>query len=496
MFCSKCGNKLKDTVKFCPKCGTKTDQQSVESGDMPDEADALYIDEETVMAEESGPAGNAESREFVTVARAPKAPSGQEIDSIPELKTHLLALRDAKDTGEALTYAVEAQLQVLDTLNSPSMASGTFDLMIESLHHALELTDDPAQRKDLQKRAAIMANSLVFFMEAKLRYEENKHSQEGKALLEKGCSLLADSASTIMTGGLKAGVKIVGGKLFDNLMQDDSFFSMLWDFINRKERIEKAQSEFNEFLANFIDKLGRHRNLFGKSVALSELVYQYKDKLIARTGYPKPPAPHGMIYSGSIWIKSIFVIAFWCFLAWLPTLFSLYTTQSWSSVVFVLGPTVWILFNLVSLISCAAAASGEKGAYEQALAAYETQTMTREDYYQSIAESFSIYGAEGEVPQTSAHTDIKADEAALRNYARIYKERDALIGRKSWFTTMMLCLCLGFVGAHRFYVGKIGTGIIMILTVETGISLIWALVDLIMIFSGKFTDKEGNIIRI
>lgn len=57
----------------------------------------------------------------------------------------------------------------------------------------------------------------------------------------------------------------------------------------------------------------------------------------------------------------------------------------------------------------------------------------------------------------------------------------------------LLCLFLGNLGIHRFYVGKIGTGILMILTFG-GLG-IWALVDLIMIITGSFKDKEGRKIK-
>ena len=57
----------------------------------------------------------------------------------------------------------------------------------------------------------------------------------------------------------------------------------------------------------------------------------------------------------------------------------------------------------------------------------------------------------------------------------------------------VLCLLLGGFGAHRFYVGKIGTGILMILTFG-GLG-IWVLIDLVVILCGEFTDKDGNKIR-
>ena len=52
---------------------------------------------------------------------------------------------------------------------------------------------------------------------------------------------------------------------------------------------------------------------------------------------------------------------------------------------------------------------------------------------------------------------------------------------------------LGGLGVHRFYAGKIGTGILQLITV--GGCGIWTLVDLIMIITGSFTDKDGNPIK-
>jgi TM2 domain-containing membrane protein YozV len=61
---------------------------------------------------------------------------------------------------------------------------------------------------------------------------------------------------------------------------------------------------------------------------------------------------------------------------------------------------------------------------------------------------------------------------------------------KSWIVAVLLCFFLGALGVHRFYVGKIGTGILQLLTLG-GLG-VWVLIDFIMILIGKFTDKQGQ----
>ena len=64
---------------------------------------------------------------------------------------------------------------------------------------------------------------------------------------------------------------------------------------------------------------------------------------------------------------------------------------------------------------------------------------------------------------------------------------------KDWLVTLLLSLFLGSLGVHRFYAGKIGTGILQLLTV--GGCGVWTLIDIIMIVTGSFKDNEGNIIK-
>ena len=64
---------------------------------------------------------------------------------------------------------------------------------------------------------------------------------------------------------------------------------------------------------------------------------------------------------------------------------------------------------------------------------------------------------------------------------------------KGFVPALILCILLGGFGVHRFYVGKVGTGIVMILTL--GGFGIWTLIDLIMIAVGNFKDSNGLPIK-
>jgi len=72
------------------------------------------------------------------------------------------------------------------------------------------------------------------------------------------------------------------------------------------------------------------------------------------------------------------------------------------------------------------------------------------------------------------------------------------VSEKQKIIMILLALFAGTLGIHRFYAGKIGTGIIMLLLslsmIGIWISAIWAIIDLIIIVLDKFKDGNGLVI--
>ncbi len=112
---------------------------------------------------------------------------------------------------------------------------------------------------------------------------------------------------------------------------------------------------------------------------------------------------------------------------------------------------------------------------------------------QSAAVAPEATSAGSQLPPPAAGYGYAPSGAEIPVFANGKPRVDAFgnpVSDKSRLAAALLCWFLGVFGIHRFYVGKVGTGILMIFTLG-GLG-IWTLIDFIMILVGSFKDKQDQ----
>lgn len=89
-------------------------------------------------------------------------------------------------------------------------------------------------------------------------------------------------------------------------------------------------------------------------------------------------------------------------------------------------------------------------------------------------------------------TETKANHKLKNEKTFVKKMKNSSEGEggKSWLVALLLCIFLGALGIHRFYLGYTGLGILYLLT--GGICGIGVLVDFIMLLTGSLKPKNDD----
>ena len=115
----------------------------------------------------------------------------------------------------------------------------------------------------------------------------------------------------------------------------------------------------------------------------------------------------------------------------------------------------------------------------------------------AVATSLSKSSSSNSEPTTYSHSESSystGGTVSSNNISGSYERSKPAKRSRNGLVTLILCIFFGVFGVHRFYVGKTGTGILQFFT--AGGYFIWTFVDLVHILTGKFTDSEGNVIRV
>ena len=94
------------------------------------------------------------------------------------------------------------------------------------------------------------------------------------------------------------------------------------------------------------------------------------------------------------------------------------------------------------------------------------------------------------LPGEFRNANGQCGECAAKTQAASSPVQTGEYSEKDWLVTLLFSIFLGYLGIHRFYVGKIGTGILWLLT--GGCLGIGALVDIIMIATEKLAKLRDS----
>jgi TM2 domain-containing membrane protein YozV len=130
-------------------------------------------------------------------------------------------------------------------------------------------------------------------------------------------------------------------------------------------------------------------------------------------------------------------------------------------------------------------------------------TDGRLDLSECDARLDAVYAARTHGDLAGVIGDLQVYQPPRPSYPPVYYAQAVPPGvsERKILPAFLLCLFLGPLGIHRFYAGKTGSGLAMllitVLTIGFGVIVtgVWALVDLIVLATGSFRDDAGNRMR-
>lgn len=97
-------------------------------------------------------------------------------------------------------------------------------------------------------------------------------------------------------------------------------------------------------------------------------------------------------------------------------------------------------------------------------------------------EELKTWARAGKIAGDSIVVDANGEQWNAKQIPGVFSNRD-------WLVALVLSVIVGTLGVDRFYLGKIGTGILKLITFG-GLG-VWTIIDIILIAIKKLDDKEG-----
>lgn len=121
------------------------------------------------------------------------------------------------------------------------------------------------------------------------------------------------------------------------------------------------------------------------------------------------------------------------------------------------------------------------------------KSTQQSDEYDKLLDEFTR-AAKSAIRYENSNGDSVSQQQSINSSSSIrYTRPKTHAETPSWRCTLLLAIFLGFLGIHRMYVGKVGTGILYLFTFGLG-GIGW-LADIVAILDCCFYDSNGHRIR-
>lgn len=221
----------------------------------------------------------------------------REVNSIEEFESCLKELQ--KGASESLVSALNAQLQIVQYIQSPKLIDSSFDLFFANLRKSIKNAPNSVQKENIQERAQLMIHNYIFFLQAKLDYMIEGHSVAGKEILTQATENIISSTQELLEneGGMQLVLdkRVLVAKIVSKF--DQNFIQKIWNYFFGASRIERKYEELMHTLELLFAKFERHKKLIGKSDIIPELIHRYRKEVV----HHKNRSALALFSEGNLW---------------------------------------------------------------------------------------------------------------------------------------------------------------------------------------------------
>lgn len=197
------------------------------------------------------------------------------IDSLAGMETWLQGfMPQAKPSA---LQALQVQIQVLNFVQSPTMAGMAVDNMMACLNKSLKYAESEVEKEEIREAFTSMVQNFVFFSEARLRYAIESNKEETAKMLSTAGDIL--SRSVVGVAGLAAGVKAMAGVVVKNVFASPEvqkgFLTSVISWKKNKDELKKKEKEYYELLVGLFDTFDTYAPLVGPSILVHGMLRHY-----------------------------------------------------------------------------------------------------------------------------------------------------------------------------------------------------------------------------